>query len=62
MQFESLAAFIDMAGHGRYVWLAYGVSFAVVLALVLHPVLKRRRLQKALRLVAMMEQDYAPKA
>lgn len=27
MQFDSIAAFIDMGGYGFYVWLSYGSAF-----------------------------------
>ncbi len=30
MQFESLAEFLNMGGHGRYVWSAYGLTFAIL--------------------------------
>lgn len=32
MQFDSLAAFIGMDGHGLFVWLAYGISLLVLAA------------------------------
>lgn len=31
-QFDSLGAWLDMAGHGPYVWFCYGLALAVVLA------------------------------
>ena len=34
--FDSFAEFLAMGDHGFYVWLAYGITFAVLLALVLH--------------------------
>jgi len=33
MQFDSFSAFLDMGGYGFYVWLSYGVSFALILLL-----------------------------
>ena len=30
VQFESLADFVAMGGHGLYVWLAYGATFLVL--------------------------------
>ena len=30
-QFESLQAFIEMGGHGLYVWMSYGIGAAVIL-------------------------------
>lgn len=44
MQFDSLAAALDMAGHGGYVWSVYGVAIAAVTVLLLGPVLRSRRL------------------
>lgn len=34
MQFQSLAAFFNMGGYAFFVWLAYGVTFVCLLALV----------------------------
>ncbi|WP_231491541.1 heme exporter protein CcmD [Microbulbifer sp. HZ11] len=44
-QFDSLAGFLAMNGHGPYVWAAYGVALLAMAALVLVPTLR----QKALR-------------
>lgn len=41
MQFDTLAALLDMGGHGAYVWSAYGISLLVLAANVILP---RRRL------------------
>jgi len=30
MSFESLNEFLNMGGHGLYVWLAYGAALAVI--------------------------------
>jgi len=43
MQFDSFSALISMNGHGVFVWSAYAVGLVVVLALVIHPLLKKRR-------------------
>mgnify|MGYP000072932248 CR=1 FL=1 len=34
MQFESFSAFLNMGGYGFYVWLSFGVSTALILALI----------------------------
>lgn len=47
--FASLAEFIDMGGHGFYVWLAYGVGLLVFLVLLLEPTLRRRKLRTQLQ-------------
>ena len=43
MKFESFAAFIQMDGHGLYIWLAYGITFMVILANLWWPAAARRR-------------------
>ena len=34
MQFESFSAFLHMGGYGFYVWLSFGISTALLLALI----------------------------
>mgnify|MGYP003678075652 CR=1 FL=1 len=46
MQFDSLAAALNMAGHGGYVWSVYVVAVLAVIVLLLGPVLRSRRLQR----------------
>ncbi|MCW8127522.1 heme exporter protein CcmD [Microbulbifer halophilus] len=48
-QFAGLADFLAMNGHGPYVWIAYGVTLLALAGLVIQPVLRRRRLQAALK-------------
>jgi len=43
-QFESLADFANMAGHGPYVWASYAVTVIALLALVMVPTIKQRQL------------------
>ena len=50
MQFNSLQALLEMGGHGVYVWSALFITAAIVKALVLQPILKRRRLLKSIAL------------
>ena len=38
-----MSEFLALGGHGLYVWLAYGISFAVLAALGLRPIVARRR-------------------
>ena len=38
-----MSEFLAMGGHGLYVWLAYGISFAVLAGLGLRPIVERRR-------------------
>jgi heme exporter protein D len=43
-QFESLSEFIQMGGHGTYVWSAYLISLSVLIWLVVSPLHRRRKL------------------
>ncbi len=36
MQFDSFSAFLAMGGYGFYVWLSFGVSSALILALIVN--------------------------
>lgn len=44
MVFSSLQDALHMGGHGFYVWLSYGVVLVALVALVLIPLMARRRL------------------
>ena len=43
MAFDSWSAFLAMGGHGRYVWVAYGTTFALLAGLVLVSRWRHRR-------------------
>lgn len=45
-QFESIADFITMNGHGPYVWASYAITFAVLVFLLLSPVLQKKAFVK----------------
>ncbi len=45
----SLESFLAMGGYAGYVWPAYAVFFVVLIADYLAPVVRRRRLLRALR-------------
>lgn len=45
-QFESIADFIAMNGHGPYVWAAYAITFAVLIFLLVSPVLQKKAFVK----------------
>lgn len=49
MYFDSFSEALFMAGHGAYVWGAYGLSLSVLGFLLLSPVLRQRRLMRELR-------------
>ncbi len=51
MAFDSLAAFIQMEGHGPYVWTCYGAFFLLLGGLMVGSLRKRRAvIQSCLRL------------
>ncbi len=41
---SEVATFLQMGGHGLYVWLAYGIAWTVLITLGVRPILARRRL------------------
>lgn len=43
MQFDSLAALWEMKGHGPFVWSAYAISAATLIAIVWLPLQNQRR-------------------
>lgn len=45
-QFESVADFIAMSGHGPYVWACYGITLFIVVYLLLSPVRQSASLKK----------------
>ncbi|MBB3330688.1 heme exporter protein D [Halomonas campaniensis] len=49
MAFESFNEFIAMGGHAPYVWAAWGVTGALLVAIVLHARAERRQLLRNLQ-------------
>lgn len=49
MHFDSLGEALTMAGHGPYVWSAYALTAAVLVALVWQPVARARALRRGIR-------------
>lgn len=49
MAFTSVADFFSMGGYGFYVWLAYGLSFFSLAALIITTRNKRERIFKLVR-------------
>lgn len=60
-QFDSLAEFISMSGHGRYVWAAYGITFAAVIGLVVFHLQARKNFFKQQRSIAKRSNNGAAK-
>ncbi|RTE66821.1 heme exporter protein CcmD [Amphritea opalescens] len=44
MSFESFAEFIDMGGHGLYVWLSYAIALAVIAINIVNPLMQKRQI------------------
>ena len=49
MQFDSLTAMWEMGGHGAYVWSAYALAAVTLLAIVVLPLQRSRRVIAELR-------------
>lgn len=45
-QFENIQDFIQMGGHGPYVWSAYVISLSVLIWLIISPVRRKAKLLK----------------
>lgn len=48
-QFESVADFFTMAGHGSYVWFSYFITIIAITLLIQVPVWKKRQLLTQLK-------------
>lgn len=55
-QFESLSTFIDMGGHGAYVWSCYLLTVVALLLLMLYPRARKRQLTLQLQRQQRIEQ------
>ncbi|MCK7597505.1 heme exporter protein CcmD [Microbulbifer sp. CAU 1566] len=45
-QFDGLASFLAMNGHGPYVWASYGVAILVLGTLAVAPLLRQRKMRQ----------------
>ncbi|MGL1959521.1 MAG: heme exporter protein CcmD [Colwellia sp.] len=50
MQFDSFSAFINMGGYGFYVWLSFGISAALLMALIFSSSLGHKQVIKNIAL------------
>jgi len=50
MQFDSFSAFLDMGGYGFYVWLSFGISTALILALLFNSIYGHQQVIKNIAL------------
>lgn len=46
MQFENFSAFLNMGGYGFYVWLSFGVSTALIVALIISSIAGHKKVIK----------------
>ncbi|MBR9868170.1 heme exporter protein CcmD [uncultured Amphritea sp.] len=44
MSFESFADFIDMGGHGLYVWMSYAIALVVIVMNIVNPLMQKRQI------------------
>jgi len=44
VSFESFAAFIDMGGHGLYVWMSYAIELVVIVMNIVNPLMQKRQI------------------
>ena len=49
MAFESFADFLDMGGHGLYVWLCYGLGLLIIVMNLLLPMQQSKQVIRELR-------------
>ena len=49
MYFDSVSSLVAMDGHGAFVWSAYGITAVVLVALLVAPMRRRRRLMAELK-------------
>jgi heme exporter protein D len=42
-QFDSLSAFLEMKGHGGYVWACYFITYAVLMYLMMSPLIQKKK-------------------
>ena len=58
MSFESFQAFLDMGGHGVYVWWSYAAGLCVLAYNVFRPLRARRRVLDSLALATGQPQPH----
>lgn len=46
MAFDSFSDFIAMGGYGFYVWLSYGLTFLVLVILIINSMAKKNKILK----------------
>ena len=61
-QFDSLAEFLAMGGHGLYVWIAYGTVAAVVIYLTIAVNLREKQFFQQQKRMLQRMQNHQPQA
>ena len=59
MAFESFADFLDMGGHGLYVWLCYGLGLLIILMSLILPLQQGKTIKRDLRRRMRREEETA---
>lgn len=49
MAFESFADFLDMGGHGLYVWLCYALGIVIMAGCLVQPLQRSKVIKRELR-------------
>ena len=62
-QFESIADFIAMNGHGPFVWAAYAITFVVLIFLLISPLMQKKAfIKQQLKLQKLAQTNSAARA
>ena len=56
-QFDSLAAFIHMGGHGVYVWACYVLVYAILMYLTVSPLIQKKTFLKQQKKWQQLQKD-----
>ena len=57
-QFDSLAAFIHMGGHGIYVWTSYALVYAILIYLTVSPLIQKAKFLKQQKKWQQLQKDF----
>jgi heme exporter protein D len=49
MAFETFSDFLNMGGHGLYVWLSYGLGLLTIALCLYLPIIQGREMRRSLR-------------
>ena len=56
MYFDSFESLIEMGGHGKYVWSAYGLALIVLVLNLLEPIRNRKKVLEQQRIYHLQQQ------